>query len=134
MCIFCKIVNQEIPSYKLYEDETLIAILDISQATIGHSLVICKDHYENIMELSEEVASRVLPIVTKLTKSLSKALNTNDFNIINNCGPLSGQTINHFHIHIIPRYPNDNIDFIYPKNELSKEEFINLTNKIKANI
>lgn len=130
MCIFCKIINQEIPSYKIYEDDSFLAFLDISQATIGHTLVIPKMHFDNLLTLNEKIAQAIFPLVTNLTKALAKALNTNDFNIINNCGKIAGQTVNHFHIHIIPRYENDNLKFNYPTNKLSIEEFSNLQNTI----
>ena len=132
MCIFCKIINGEIPSYKVYEDENFLAFLDISQATIGHTLVIPKKHYENIFELPE--GSNIFSIVTKLAKAIKKATNVQGVNILNNNGEIAGQTVKHFHIHIIPRYENDDFTFIFPSNSLSQEEFNSLTDKIKKEI
>ena len=132
MCIFCKIVNGEIPSYKVYEDDSYLAFLDISQATIGHTLVIPKKHYENIFELPED--SKIFQIVTKLSKAVKKATNAQGVNILNNNGEAAGQTVKHFHIHIIPRYENDNFTINFPSNSLSQEEFNNLTNKLKQAI
>lgn len=132
MCIFCKIVNGEIPSYKVYEDDSYLAFLDISQATIGHTLVIPKKHYENIFELPED--SKIFQIVTKLSKAVKKATNAQGVNILNNNGEAAGQTVKHFHIHIIPRYENDNFTINFPSNSLSQEEFNNLTNKIKQEL
>lgn len=132
MCIFCKIINNEIPSYKVYEDENFLAFLDISQATLGHTLVIPKKHYENIFELPED--SNIFNIVTKLATKIKKATNCLGINILNNNGVSAGQTVNHFHIHIIPRYENDNFTINFPSNSLSQEEFNNLTNKIKQEL
>jgi len=132
MCIFCKIINGEIPSYKVYEDENFLAFLDISQATIGHTLVIPKKHYENIFELPE--GSNIFSIVTKLAKAIKKATNVQGVNILNNNGEIAGQTVKHFHIHIIPRYENDNFNINFPTNSLSQKEFFDLTTKIKQSI
>ena len=131
MCVFCEIVKGNIPSYKVYEDDVCIAILDISQATIGHTLVIPKKHFKNIFELDVETAAHLFKVVTNLSKKLSKALNVDNMNILNNNGALAGQSVDHFHIHIIPRYENDNLEIKFSSNKLSPEEFNNLLNKIK---
>lgn len=133
MCVFCKIINNEIPSYKVYEDENVIAILDISQATIGHTLVIPKAHFESMLDISEEVLSNVFMVVKKVTKQLEKTLNICDFNILNNVGSVAGQTVNHFHVHIIPRRENDSFNIDFPCNKLTRDEFIELLNRIKIN-
>ncbi len=129
MCIFCKIVNNEIPSYKLYEDDNYLAFLDISQATIGHTLVIPKKHYQNIFELPEN--DQIFSIVQKLATQIKNKLHADGINILNNNGEKAGQTVNHFHIHIIPRYDNDNFKISFPENKLTKEQFNDLINKIK---
>ena len=131
MCVFCEIVKGNIPSYKVYEDDVCIAILDISQATIGHTLVIPKKHFKNIFELDEETAMHLFKVVTNLSKKISKALNVDNMNILNNNGALAGQSVDHFHIHIIPRYKDDNLEIKFSSNKLSPEEFNNLLNKIK---
>ena len=125
MCVFCEIVKGNIPSYKVYEDDMCIAILDISQATIGHTLVIPKKHFKNIFELDEETAMHLFKVVTNLSKKIS------NMNILNNNGTLAGQSVDHFHIHIIPRYEKDNLEIKFSSNKLSPEEFNNLLNKIK---
>ncbi len=132
MCIFCKIVNGEIPSYKVYEDDNFLAFLDISQATIGHTLVVPKKHYENIFELPEDI--NIYSIVIKLAKALKDALNVEGINILNNNGATAGQTVNHYHIHLIPRYNNDNFQISFPANKLESDAFITLSNKIINNI
>lgn len=131
MCVFCEIVRGNIPSYKVYEDDVCIAILDISQATIGHTLIIPKKHFKNIFELDEETAAHLFKVVTILSKKISKALNVDNMNILNNNGALAGQSVDHFHIHIIPRYEKDNLEIRFSSNKLSPEEFNNLLNKIK---
>ena len=132
MCIFCKIINNEIPSYKVYEDENFLAFLDISQATKGHTLVVPKKHYANIFEMPKD--SAIFSIVTKLAKAIKEATNAEGVNILNNNGAAAGQTVEHFHIHIIPRYKDDKIVLSFPENKTSNEEFIELLNKIKNSL
>lgn len=131
MCIFCEIINGNIPSYKIYEDEVCMAFLDISQATIGHTLIVPKTHFENIFELDEKVMEHLGKIVVKLSKHLKKTLGLSALNVLNNNGVNAGQTVNHFHIHLIPRYNDSDLTIHFNSNELSKEDFNNLLNKIK---
>ena len=127
-CIFCKIINKQIPSSVVYEDDDVIAFLDISQATIGHTLVVPKKHYENIFELNQDTT--IMQVVIKVANALKDSLNVSDLNIVNNNGPLAGQTVNHFHIHLIPRYENDNADFVGNKDMLKNlDEVFNLLTK-----
>ncbi len=133
MCVFCKIINKEIPSYQIYEDDACIAFLDISQASRGHVLVVPKKHSDNILSLDEEEASHLFQVATKLTKHISKQMNILNFNIINNCGTIAGQTVPHFHIHIIPRCIGDNNKFVFDHNVLTKNEFDNLVTLLKYN-
>ena len=132
MCIFCKIINGEIPSYKVYEDKNFLAFLDISQTTIGHTLVVPKKHYENIFELPTDC--NIFSIVIKIANALKTSLNITNINILNNNGPIAGQTVNHYHVHLIPRYENDNFTINFPSNKLSNEEFNTLLNNIKINM
>lgn len=131
MCIFCEIIKGNIPCYKVYEDDICVAFLDISQATIGHTLVLPKEHVENIFELNEETASHLGKIIALLAKNLKEKLNISDLNVLNNNGEKAGQTVKHLHFHLIPRYTNDDLDISFNSNELSKEEFNELLNKIK---
>ena len=131
MCIFCEIIKGNIPSYKIYEDDLCIAFLDISQATIGHTLIVPKQHFENIFELDENVMGHLGKIVVKLSKKLKETLNLSALNVLNNNGANAGQTVNHFHIHLIPRYNENDLTIKFNSNELSKEEFNDLLNKIK---
>ncbi|MBR6072150.1 MAG: HIT family protein [Acholeplasmatales bacterium] len=107
MCIFCKIVNGEIPSKKVYEDDDVLAILDISQATVGHTLVMPKKHYANILEIPNNEYQKVMLKVKEIANKLNTKLNPKGINVLNNCGEAAGQTVMHYHVHILPRY-NDN--------------------------
>lgn len=104
MCIFCKIINAEIPSYKLYEDEDVLAFLDISQVTKGHTLVVPKRHYDSILDCDPQDLQRVIAVTQKLGKQLSQTLNCKGMNILSNVNEIAGQSVFHFHVHLIPRY------------------------------
>jgi len=106
-CLFCKIANKEIDSKIVYEDEFSVAFLDINPSQKGHLLVIPKKHYQNLNEIPEEEIVKLFEIVKKMTILLKEKLNVSSFNIGWNHGKDAGQVINHLHIHIIPRYPND---------------------------
>ncbi len=114
MCIFCMIANHEIPSKVVYEDEKYLAFLDLSQTTKGHTLVIPKKHAKNIYELDEE-SMDIMKVVKIVADKLKKAFNPIGINIVsNNERPL--QSVEHFHIHVIPRYENDTFDIQYTDN------------------
>lgn len=130
MCIFCDIINNQINSYKIYEDDVVVAILDIAQVTTGHCLVIPKEHYSNIFELPDHVSSHIFKVVTHISKMLKEKLNFTDLNLLNNNGPLAEQTVNHFHIHIIPQYLNENVSFFHLSKEPDFTKLENLYNKI----
>lgn len=132
MCIFCKIAKGEIPCYKIYEDKDFLAFLDLSQATKGHTLIIPKKHYDNIFALDEDID--IMRPVIIVSKALKKCLNIDNINMINNNGPLAGQTINHFHIHLIPRYNNDSVSLTFGENSFSNDELISLANEISKEI
>lgn len=107
MCVFCKIINKEIPSYKVYETEDVIAFLDINQATKGHCLVVPKKHVENMLKIDDETLQKLSIAQKEVALLLSKKLKTNNFNFMNNCGSIAGQSVMHIHFHVIPRYEND---------------------------
>lgn len=126
MCLFCKIINGEIPSYKIYEDDYTLAFLDISQETKGHTLVLPKKHIKNIFELDDETAIHLTNAILKTIKTLKTKLNFNNINILNNSGELAGQTVHHLHIHLIPQYEDDHFSFNHPQKEPNFEELENL--------
>lgn len=103
-CVFCKIIRGEIPSSKVYEDEKVVAFLDIGQVTKGHTLVIPKDHKANIFELPEETAARLFSTVPKIARALRQTFQPVGLNVVNNNGEIAGQTVFHIHLHLIPRY------------------------------
>lgn len=130
-CIFCKIANGEIPSYTVYEDDDFKVIFDISPASKGHALVIPKEHYKNLFELDESIASKALVIAKKVATELSTELDCDGFNLLQNNEEIAGQTFFHFHIHLIPRYKNDNVKFTTTPGEIDKEFAEKLAEKIK---
>ncbi len=103
-CIFCKIINGEIPCSKVYEDEHVLAFLDLSQVTKGHTLVIPKVHKENIYELTPEIAGNLFKAVPKIAAAIKEAYNPIGLNTLNNNGEHAGQSVFHFHMHLLPRY------------------------------
>ena len=103
-CIFCKIINKEIPGKIIYEDDVCIAFLDLSQATYGHTLVIPKKHFENILEVDAQTLAHVMQVTQNLAKQIVEKLNAKGLNILTNTNEVAGQTVHHFHVHILPRY------------------------------
>lgn len=134
MCLFCKIGSHEIPSYKIYEDELFLAFLDINPTSKGHTLVIPKKHFANIFELDQETSEKMFKVVTYLARKISETLGTKNINILNNNGPLAGQTVEHFHIHIIPRYENDQVNFSFTNCGLSANDLSTLQKHLSLSI
>ena len=121
-CIFCKIIEGEIPSHVLYEDEQFKVILDVNPATRGHALILPKNHYANLYELPEENAADVMKLAKKMMETMTERLNCDGFNIVQNNGEAAGQTVFHFHMHLIPRYKNDGEILKYIAGEPGHEE------------
>lgn len=132
MTIFQKIINRELNAYIVYEDDLVIAFLDISQVTKGHTLVVPKEPFENVYELDEKTAGHLFKVVVKVSKALKKAFNLEGLNIVNNNGKIAGQAVFHYHIHLIPRYVNDDyrIKGIDHNREYSHEDFLHLKARI----
>lgn len=128
MCIFCDIIEGNIPSKKVYEDDNTLAILDISQATEGHTLVMPKKHVENILEVDKETLANTIEVVRLLSKQIINNTQASGCNILNNCGEISGQAVNHLHFHIIPRYAKDDIDIKFTSHELDLDEILKKVN------
>ena len=103
-CLFCKIIAGEIPSAKVYEDDEVYAFLDISQVTTGHTLIIPKQHVENIYETNEDIAAATFSRVPKVANAIKKAFKPQGMNLLNNNGEFASQSVFHIHIHLIPRY------------------------------
>ncbi len=116
-CIFCKIIQGEIPTNKVYEDDDVFAFLDTSQATKGHTLLVPKKHVQDIYEYDSELAASVFSRVPKLAKALETAFSESEgLNIINNNREVAYQTVFHSHIHLIPRYTTDDDFKLFMKN------------------
>ncbi len=103
-CIFCKLANGEIPTNKIYEDERFTVIMDANPVSRGHSLIIPKNHYENVFELGDEEVAAVYPLAKRLATGMKEALSADGLNILQNNGAAAGQSVFHFHMHLIPRY------------------------------
>lgn len=121
-CIFCKIANGEIPSKTIYEDENFRVILDLGPATKGHALLLPKEHADNLYELSEELAAKVLPVAKIVAAGMRRKLQCDGLNLVQNNGETAGQTVMHFHLHMIPRYVNDGQQINWIPGEPSQEE------------
>lgn len=121
-CIFCKIANGEIPSATLYEDEDFRVILDLGPATRGHALLLPKEHYSDLFELEDEVAAKVLVRAKRIAARMKKALGADGFNLVQNNGEAAGQTVFHFHMHLIPRYEGDHAGILWEPGKTTPEE------------
>lgn len=106
-CIFCKIAAGEIPAKTLYEDEEFRVILDLGPATRGHALILPKNHYRNLFELPDEEAEKVMVLAKKMAVRIREKLHCDGFNLVQNNEEVAGQTVFHFHMHLIPRYKGD---------------------------
>lgn len=121
-CIFCKIANGEIPSHTLYEDGDFRVILDLGPATKGHALILPKEHAADIYEISEETASKVLVLAKHMAAKMAEKLHCEGINLVQNNGEAAGQTVSHFHLHIIPRYHGDGQQINWVPGECTQEE------------
>ncbi|MCR5102496.1 MAG: HIT family protein [Butyrivibrio sp.] len=131
-CIFCKIANGEIPSNTIYEDDNFRVILDNGPATKGHALILPKEHYADLFELSEEAASEVLIVAKKVSEKMKKTLNMDGLNVVQNNGETAGQTVKHFHVHLIPRYENDGQHILWNPTSPSAEELVQVRDTINS--
>ena len=121
-CIFCKIANGEIPSTTLYEDEDFRVILDLGPATRGHALLLPKNHFANLFELDDETAQKAILVAKKMAGKMKDALGADGFNLVQNNGEAAGQTVFHFHMHLIARYENDNAGILWEPGETTPED------------
>ena len=125
MCIFCKIIEGEIPSKKVYEDDQVLAILDISQTTRGHTLVMPKKHYNDFLQMPGYEFGMLMEKTQKIADRIVKNLNATGCNILINTGETAGQTVRHIHVHIIPRYDeNDTVSFSFRENQYDLDEIL----------
>ena len=129
-CIFCKLANGEIPTSTLYEDEDFRVILDASPAAKGHALILPKEHYANLYELDDELAGKALVLAKKMITKLTGILGCDGYNIVQNNGEAAGQTVFHFHIHLIPRQKDDGVMLGCKMGELTEEDKEDILSKI----
>ncbi|MFX0099443.1 MAG: HIT family protein [Candidatus Hodarchaeota archaeon] len=129
-CIFCKIIDGSIPSRKIYEDSSVISFLDINPAARGHSLIVPKTHGRLIMDLEDEWVSKTFVAVKKVSGLIKSKLDCDGFNILINQGRDAGQLVDHFHIHVIPRYSGDSLPLPHVVKKLTDEEMDEIQKKI----
>lgn len=129
-CIFCKIANGEIPSRTIYEDDDFRVIMDLAPATKGHSLILPKEHYKNVYELADDTAAKVLPLAKKMATLMTEKLGADGFNIVQNNNEVAGQTVFHFHVHLIPRYNDDNQSLVMKPQEMTDVQLDEVKDRI----
>ncbi|TRZ35862.1 HIT family protein [Niallia circulans] len=136
-CIFCKIVAGEIPAKKVFENEHVVAFLDISQVTKGHTLVIPKTHVKDIYELTPEIAKNLFEVVPSIANGIKAAFEPVGLNILNNNGEKAGQSVFHYHLHLIPRYgKGDGFGAVWKTNfdAYSDEQLVQIAADIKEKL
>lgn len=121
-CIFCKLANGDIPTNSIYEDERFNVILDLGPATKGHALILPKDHADNLFELPDDTAAEAMKLAKKLGSKLVEKLGAQGLNLVQNNGEVAGQTVKHFHLHLIPRYDGDGQSILWKPTSPSSEE------------
>ena len=121
-CIFCKIAAGEIPSNTIYEDDSFRVILDLGPATKGHALVLPKNHYADLYEIPEDVLAEAAKVAKKVAGTMKEKLSCDGLNLVQNNGEPAGQTVMHFHLHIIPRYKDDGQHILWKPTSPSPEE------------
>ncbi len=121
-CIFCKLASGEIPTNSLYEDENFRVILDNGPATKGHALVLPKEHYADLFEIPEDVLAGAAKVAKKMALTMKDKLGCDGLNLVQNNGEAAGQTVIHFHLHIIPRYNDDGQHILWKPTSPSAEE------------
>lgn len=132
-CLFCKIITGEIPSYKIYEDDDVLAFLDITPVNPGHTLVIPKEHFANLLELPNDLACKIVSVIKKITPAILAGVGAESFNLGLNNGSLAGQLVNHFHWHIMPRFNGDGYE-LWHGQAYGEGEAKEVMNKIKSNL
>ena len=133
-CIFCKIANGEIPSATVYEDSICRVILDVNPANKGHALIIPKEHFDNIYSMDAETAAKIFTIATEVAKAQKAELNPDGLNILQNNGEAAGQTVFHFHMHLVPSYIKDNVTMTWIPGKADTEELSALSKALRKRI
>lgn len=131
-CVFCKIIAGEIPSTTVYEDDDFKAILDVNPAARGHVIILPKKHAANIFELEDEDAAKVFPIAKKIASAVKKTYDCDGVNILQNNGEAAGQTVFHLHVHVVPRYYDDEVNIMWKPGETPDLDAV--ADEIKKNL
>ena len=131
-CIFCQSANGEIPSKTLYEDEQFRVILDLGPATKGHALILPKSHYKNLYELPDATAADVMKLAKKMAAQMTEKLGCDGFNLVQNNNEVAGQTVFHFHMHMIPRYKDDHAGILWTPGETTQEDMAEIKKLVDA--
>lgn len=129
-CIFCKLAAGDIPSATLYEDDDFRVILDLNPASRGHALIIPKEHYRNLYDLDDDLAAKALVLAKRMVLRLKEVLGCDGYNIVQNNEEAAGQTVLHFHMHMIPRYEGDKVGLGWKMGELSDEDKEEIISKV----
>lgn len=133
-CIFCKLANGVFPTNKIYEDDDFTVILDASPANEGHALILPKQHYANLFEIDDEVSAKVFPLAKRVATALKEEFDCDGVNVVQNNGEAAGQTVFHFHVHVIPRYDNDDFKIGWPQNEPDSDAQAALAKRLVAKL
>lgn len=133
-CIFCKIAKGEIPSATVYETPEFKVMLDVAPANKGHALIIPKEHFDNIFQIDAETAGKLFSLGTVVARAMKEELNPDGLNVVQNNGEAAGQTVNHFHLHLIPRFKDDDVKITWKQLETVSEEQQELAKAIKKRI
>ena len=121
-CIFCKIIDGKIPSATILENSEFKVILDRFPGNEGHVLILPKKHYANIFEIEPETAGKLFQLAVLISRARKASLGFENMNVVQNNGPVAGQTVNHFHLHLIPRYEGDGVDIKWKQLDLTDEQ------------
>ena len=132
-CIFCKLINGEIPANKIYEDDSVMAFLDIAPVNKGHTLIIPKQHHEDIFDIPEELLTHISSTAKKLTPAIIKGVKAEGVNLTQNNKKAAGQVVFHYHLHIVPRFSDDGLE-LWPGNSYTDGEAEELAEKIKEEL
>lgn len=133
-CIFCKIANGVIPAPAIYEDDDFKVILDRGPASKGHALVLPKEHFDDVLSMDEAVAGKVFAVAAKVAKAVDETFACDGINILQNNREVAGQTVFHFHMHIIPRYKGDKINVGWVPGEITDEQVTEYAEAIRKNV
>ena len=130
-CIFCKLANGDIPTNTLYEHDCVRVIFDAEPAAEGHVLILPREHFDNIYELDDDTAGHVFKVAKKIATAMNKTLDMDGLNVVQNNGEAAGQTVFHFHMHIIPRHNDDTVNVGWEKHKVSSERIKDITDEVR---